>query len=151
MGSIPGVSLLLLAVMSLLKSPSVQGGKILVFPLDGSHWVNMNLLIQSLHARGHEVTVVRTSTSWYIKENAPHYHSITVTLPEAMSLQDQDFFVSLLFKMLTIQKEGASLIGFVKFFWEMLDVMSKIHRQASMFVVEILENKTLMQSIRPSV
>ncbi|KAK2884405.1 hypothetical protein Q8A73_020879 [Channa argus] len=125
-----------------------QGGKILVFPVDGSHWVNMNLLIQSLHARGHEVTVVRTATSWYIKENAPHYHSITVTLPEAIILEEQDFFVTFLVKMLAIQREGATLIGFVKFYWEILGTLSKIHEQASRLGVEIFENKTLMQSIR---
>lgn len=149
MGCIPGASLLLLLVsVSLLTRPSVQGGKILVFPVDGSHWVNMNLLIESLHARGHEVTVVRTATSWYVKENAPHYHSITVTLPEAISIEEQDFFVTFLVKMLAIQKEGASVIGFVNFYWEMLGSLSKIHQQASLLGVEIFENKTLLQSLR---
>ncbi|KAI4807904.1 hypothetical protein KUCAC02_027679 [Chaenocephalus aceratus] len=149
MGSVPGVSLLLLVVsLSLLSSPSVHGGKILVFPVDGSHWVNMKLLIQGLHARGHEITVVRTASSWYIKEDSPHYSSITVTLPEAIDIEEQDFFVTFLFKMLTIQKEGASLITFVKFYWEMLGALSNIHKQASQLTVEMFENKTLMQSIR---
>ncbi|XP_033181643.1 UDP-glucuronosyltransferase 1-2-like [Mastacembelus armatus] len=144
MGSIPGLSLLLLVV----SVSSVHGGKILVFPVDGSHWVNMNLLIQSLHARGHEVTVVRTATSWYIKENTAHYHSITVTLPEAISIEDQDFFVTFLVKMLAIQKQGGSLISFANFYWEIFTVLSKIHQQASLLGVEIFENKTLMQRIR---
>lgn len=149
MGGSPGVCLLLLAVgVSLLSSPSVQAGKILVFPVDGSHWVNMNLLIQSLHARGHEVTVVRTATSWYIKEDAPHYRSITVTLPEAISIEEQDFFVTFLVKMLEIEREGSSLISFVNFYWEMLGSLSQIHQQASLLGVEIFENKPLMQRIR---
>lgn len=149
MGSIPGVSLLLVVVsVSLLTISGVQGGKILVFPVDGSHWVNMNLLIQNLHARGHEVTVVRSATSWYIKENAPHYRSITITLPEAISIEEQDFFVVFLVKMLALQKEGPSLISFVKFYWEMLGSLSNIHHQASLLGVEIFENKTLLQSIR---
>ncbi|XP_053197138.1 UDP-glucuronosyltransferase 1-2-like [Scomber japonicus] len=151
MGNIPGVSLLLLVVsVFLLASPGVQGGKILVFPVDGSHWVNMNLLIKSLHARGHEITVVRSATSWYVKENAPHYHSITVTLPEAISIEDQDFFVKFLEKMLAIQKEGASFIGFLQFYWEMLSALSKMHQQSSMLAVEMFENKTLMRSLRDS-
>ena len=148
MAMIPAASLLLLAVsVSLLTSPTVQGGKILVFPVDGSHWVNMNLLIRSLHSRGHEVTVVRTATSWYVKEDAPHYRSITVTLPEAIDIEEQDFFVTFLVKMLAIQKEGASVLAFVKFHWEMLTSLSTIHKQASLFVAEIFENKTLMKSI----
>ncbi len=148
MGSLPGVSLLLLVVsVFLLMSPNVQAGKILVVPIDGSHWVNMNLMIQSLHARGHEVTVVHTSTSWYIKENAPHYRSITITLPEAIDTEDPDYFTTLLKKMLSIRKEGASLISIVNFSFEMLYSLSKLHQQASMLVEEMFENKPLMQSI----
>ena len=46
MGGVPGVSLLVLLVqLSLMTVPSVHGGKILVFPVDGSHWVNMDLII----------------------------------------------------------------------------------------------------------
>lgn len=134
--------------MSLLMTPAVQGGKILVFPVDGSHWVNMNLLIQSLHARGHEVTVVRTATSWYVKETAPHYQAITVTLPEAIAIEDPDFFVDFLAKMLTIQRQGASLISFLNFYWEIIQALSKIHQQASRLGVEIFENRTLLQRIR---
>ncbi|XP_034563425.1 UDP-glucuronosyltransferase 1-2-like [Notolabrus celidotus] len=149
MGGIPGVSLLFLALsLPLLMSPSVEGGKILVFPVDGSHWVNMNLLIQNLHARGHEVTVVRTASSWYLKENQPHYSTISITLPEAICIEEQDFFVTFLVKMLAIKKAGGSPIAFMEFYWEMLTSLSKIHQQASLVGVEILENKTLLQSIR---
>ncbi|XP_033182695.1 UDP-glucuronosyltransferase 1-2-like [Anabas testudineus] len=149
MGTISRLCLLPLVVsVSLLMTSSVQGGKVLVFPVDGSHWVNMNLLIQTLHDRGHEITVVRTATSWYIKENAPHYHSITITLPEAIVIEDQDFFVTFLMRMIAIQRKGASLIGFLNFYWEMLSTLSKIHQQASLLAVEMFENKTLMQSLR---
>lgn len=147
MGIISGAPLLLLSV-SVLIGPGVQAGKILVFPVDGSHWVNMNLLIQSLHSKGHEVTVVRTATSWYVKEKAPHYRSITVSLPQAIAIEEEDFFVTFLVKMLEIQKQGGSVIGFLKFYWEMLGALSNIHHQASLLGVEIFENKTLLQSIR---
>nr|XP_043870216.1 UDP-glucuronosyltransferase 2A3-like [Solea senegalensis] len=145
---IPGLSLLTLVVsLSILTSAGVQGGKILVFPVDGSHWINMNLMIQSLHARGHEVTVVRTATSWYIKESAPHYRSITVTLPEAISLEEEEFFVQLLTQTLANKREG-SFISVVKLGWEMLTRLSGIHQQASGMVVQMFENKALMQRIR---
>ncbi|XP_054605521.1 UDP-glucuronosyltransferase 2C1 [Nothobranchius furzeri] len=151
MGRLPEAPLLLLVVtVSFLTGPDVHAGKILVFPVDGSHWVNMNLLIQNLHAKGHEVTVVRTATSWYVKEHAPHYRSITVTLPQAIVIEEEEFFVNFLMKMLEIKKEGVSPIGFMKFYWEMLNALSNIHQQASRLGVEILENRTLLQSIRDS-
>lgn len=47
-------------------------------PVDGSHWLNMKLLLEELHARGHNLTVIRTSRSWYIPEKSDLYTSITV-------------------------------------------------------------------------
>lgn len=148
MGGVSAVSLTILLVgVSLLASSSVHGGKILVFPVDGSHWVNMNLIVQSLHARGHEVTVVRTATSWYVKESAPHYRSITLSLPEAICIEEPDFFRSFLSQMLKIQKAGGAL-SFVRFYWKVLAALSKIRQQASLLAAEILQNKTLVQSLR---
>ncbi|CAN9508668.1 unnamed protein product [Ophioblennius macclurei] len=142
MRSHPGVFLLLLLALS------VEGGKVLVFPVDGSHWVNMNLMIQRLHARGHQVTVVRSASSWYIKEAAPHYSSITVKLPEDTMIENEDYFVAFLEKMLAIRKQGGSLTGIVNFYWELLGSLSEIHRQSSLLVEEMFEDKPLMQSIR---
>ncbi|XP_024913180.1 UDP-glucuronosyltransferase 2C1-like isoform X2 [Cynoglossus semilaevis] len=149
MGSFQGLSLLLLgALVSTLLPPGVQSGKILVFPVDGSHWVNMNLLVQSLHARGHEMTVVRTATSWYVKESAAHYRSITVTLPQAIDIEEEDFFVNFLKKMLEIKKQGSSVITFGKFYWEMMTGLYNIHQKASMLAVEMFNNQTLMKELR---
>lgn len=146
---LPGVTCVVLAVaFALLGGPGVQGGKILVFPVDGSHWVNMLQLIEGLHSRGHEITVVRSATSWYIKEESPYYRSITITLPEPISIEEQDFFVTFLIKMLEIQKEGASVMAFISFYSEMLAALSNMHREASQMVVEIFENKVLMQNLR---
>ncbi|XP_040924362.1 UDP-glucuronosyltransferase 2C1-like [Betta splendens] len=149
MGNLSGPRFLLLALtFCLMVASCVHAGKILVFPVDGSHWVNMNLLIRNLHSRGHEVTVVRTASSWYIQDSAAHYRSVTVTLPEAIAIEDKDFFITFLTKMLEIRRQGASLIGFVNFYWEILDSLSRIHQQASMLGVEMFENHTLMQSLR---
>ncbi|XP_036385234.1 UDP-glucuronosyltransferase 2A3-like [Megalops cyprinoides] len=149
MSSLPGTTCLVLLVSVLLLTvPGSHGGKILVFPVDGSHWVNMNLLIEGLHARGHNITVVRSASSWYVKEKSPHYTSITVHLPETINIERQDFFVSFLSRMLEIQRKGASVLAFISFYWEMLTSLSEIHRQASQLVVEMFENPQLMQSLQ---
>ncbi|XP_034148033.1 UDP-glucuronosyltransferase 2A1-like [Esox lucius] len=152
MSSLHGVTWFALSVSLafLIGPPGALGGNILVFPLDGSHWVNMNLLIEGLHTRGHQITVVRSSSSWYIKESAPHYHSISITVPGGMDIEKQDFFSSLLVNMLKIQREGASPLAFMSYYLHMLSGLSVMHRQASQFVVEMFENKALMQSLRDS-
>uniref|UniRef100_A0A3B4YK78 UDP glucuronosyltransferase 5 family, polypeptide D1 n=1 Tax=Seriola lalandi dorsalis TaxID=1841481 RepID=A0A3B4YK78_SERLL len=65
-----------------------NGGNILVFPVDGSHWVNMKILLEELHARGHNITVIRASTSWYIAEKSPLYTSITIAIPMDEGLEN---------------------------------------------------------------
>ncbi|XP_064177654.1 UDP-glucuronosyltransferase 2B20-like isoform X1 [Anguilla rostrata] len=148
MRSIPGGTFVALILSVLANALGSYAGKILVFPVDGSHWVNMNLLIEGLHARNHNITVVRSASSWYVKEKSPHYTSITIPLPEVINIEDEDFFVSFLSKILEIQRGGASIMTFISFYWEMLTGLSEIHRQASQLVVEMFKNQQLMQSLQ---
>ncbi|KAK2839587.1 hypothetical protein Q5P01_013327 [Channa striata] len=43
-----------------------QGGKILVVPIDGSHWLSMKILVKELVHRGHEILVLVPETSMLI-------------------------------------------------------------------------------------
>lgn len=140
--------LLLLSLLLSTAVPSALAGKVLVFPVDGSHWVNMNIIIELLHSNGHEITVVRTASSWYVKEKSPHYTSITVTLPEAINIEKPDFFISFLSQMIEIQKHGGSPIAFVQFWWQMMSNLYSMHQIASQLVVEIFENPTLMKQLQ---
>lgn len=69
-------------------TPSCDGGNILVYPVDGSHWINMKILLEELHAKGHNLTVIRASNSWYIAKKSPLYTSITLK----MEIGFEEFF-----------------------------------------------------------
>ncbi|KAM6955817.1 UDP-glucuronosyltransferase-like [Lycodopsis pacificus] len=45
----------------------VQGGKVLVMPVDGSHWLSMKILVKELSQRGHEAVVLVPETSLLIQ------------------------------------------------------------------------------------
>uniref|UniRef100_A0AAX7UAY1 UDP-glucuronosyltransferase n=1 Tax=Astatotilapia calliptera TaxID=8154 RepID=A0AAX7UAY1_ASTCA len=45
----------------------VQGGKVLVVPVDGSHWLSMKILVKELIRRGHEVVVLVPESSLLIQ------------------------------------------------------------------------------------
>uniref|UniRef100_A0A8D0H000 UDP-glucuronosyltransferase n=1 Tax=Sphenodon punctatus TaxID=8508 RepID=A0A8D0H000_SPHPU len=47
------------------------GGKVLVWPTDGSHWINMKLMLEELVLRGHEVTVLTPSANLLIDNSKP--------------------------------------------------------------------------------
>uniref|UniRef100_A0A8C1URT3 glucuronosyltransferase n=1 Tax=Cyprinus carpio TaxID=7962 RepID=A0A8C1URT3_CYPCA len=53
----------LLALLCLFSSEPVQAGKVLVLPVDGSHWLSMKILVEELSLRGHEMVVLVPETS----------------------------------------------------------------------------------------
>ncbi|KAL2304957.1 hypothetical protein Nmel_006924 [Mimus melanotis] len=63
----PEVSVLLL--LSVLGCGS--GGKVLVWPADNSHWLNMEHILQELVVRGHEVTVLLPSCFLILNPTQP--------------------------------------------------------------------------------
>ncbi|XP_026152032.1 UDP-glucuronosyltransferase-like [Mastacembelus armatus] len=48
----------LVAWLCCLSLEPVHGGKIVVMPVDGSHWLSMKILVKELARRGHEVLVL---------------------------------------------------------------------------------------------
>ncbi|NXV26074.1 UD16 glucuronosyltransferase, partial [Rissa tridactyla] len=65
--------ILLLLASSLIFA---KGGKILVIPHDGSHWLSMRPVVEKLQQKGHEVVVVVPSTSLYMKPKEPQNYTV---------------------------------------------------------------------------
>ncbi|XP_067299701.1 UDP-glucuronosyltransferase 1A1-like [Pseudorasbora parva] len=63
--SIPALGLL--SWICLFSFEPVQAGKVLVMPVDGSHWLSMKILVEELSQRGHEMVVLVPETSVLIK------------------------------------------------------------------------------------
>ncbi|MGH0156670.1 UNVERIFIED_CONTAM: hypothetical protein FKN15_031857 [Acipenser sinensis] len=135
-------------ILSLLAVPCCHGGKILVFPVDGSHWLNMNILIEELHGQGHDITVVHSKTSRYIKEKSPHYTSITVTLPAGLNFESEDFMTSLLKKMLEFRRGEGSLLSLISMQMENFEMLSNLHRGMCQMVVTMFEDQRFMKKLQ---
>ncbi|XP_041854848.1 UDP-glucuronosyltransferase 2A2-like [Melanotaenia boesemani] len=129
----------------LCLSTCVNGGKVLVFPLDGSHWINMKVIIDELHARGHEVTVLRPSDSWYIKPDSPHYTAITVNSSAGF---DKDNFGSFVMRMLTMRRQGSSFWTRMSLEYDLIQSFYQMNQLVLQMVEQIFENSKLMQSLR---
>lgn len=137
-------TLVVLAVL-ICSSALVNGGKVLVYPLDGSHWVNMKVLIEELHSRGHEITVLRPLDSWYIKSESPHYKSITINSSAGFDEEQFGMFVT---TMLSLRREGASLWSRISLEYELVEQFYQLHKQLMQMVGEMFENSKLMQTFR---
>ncbi|XP_018548022.1 UDP glucuronosyltransferase 5 family, polypeptide D1 [Lates calcarifer] len=123
-----------------------DGGNILVFPVDGSHWVNMRILLEELHARGHNLTVIRASTSWYIAEKSPLYTSITIEMEEGL----ENFFDVYLQEHMRAQREGASALTFFKLTKDFLSMISEAHSLWTEALVQIFHDKNMVKSLMDS-
>ncbi|NP_001365304.1 UDP-glucuronosyltransferase 1A8-like precursor [Mus musculus] len=55
-----------LRVCLLLAFGLAQAGRLLVVPMDGSHWFSMKMIVEKLSHRGHEVVVVIPEVSWHL-------------------------------------------------------------------------------------
>ncbi|XP_077067070.1 UDP glucuronosyltransferase 5 family, polypeptide A1 [Siphateles boraxobius] len=135
--------LVLLSLLCVLFG--IDGGKVLVFPLDGSHWVNMKVLIEELHSRGHNVTVLRASNSWYIKEESPFYNSITI--PNTGGF-DEEFFGLLISRLLKIKREGHSIWNRIQLEYEIIMKFKSMHEDMLQMMERILEDEKMINSIQ---
>ncbi|NWI89490.1 UD16 glucuronosyltransferase, partial [Pitta sordida] len=68
-------SLFLLLTWALIAA---EGGKILVVPQDGSHWLSMRPVVEKLRQKGHEVVVVVPSRSLQMTSKQPENYTVKV-------------------------------------------------------------------------
>ncbi|XP_042370103.1 UDP-glucuronosyltransferase 2A2-like, partial [Plectropomus leopardus] len=146
MGSYPALVFILLFSATLFSSG--DGGKVLVYPIDGSHWLNMKILLEALHSQGHQITVLRSSTSWYISEFSPHYTSITITQEQSQNLESQDFMTSFLKRSIEIRRHRGSLWAFVEFYRNLFNMIGENQQTVAKLAVSIFENKTLIKELK---
>ncbi|KAM9856125.1 UDP-glucuronosyltransferase 2B31-like [Aulostomus maculatus] len=128
--------------------PSINdGGKILVYPVDGSHWLNMKILVEALHSRGHQITVLRSSTSWYVSEFSPHYTSITIAQEQTQNIESQTFMTSFLQRSIEIQRHAGSLWAFISFYRNLFSMIGENQQVVATLITSIFENKTLIKEL----
>lgn len=70
----------LLAWLGFCSLESAVGSKVLVMPVDGSHWLSMKVLVKELSQRGHEMVVLVPETSILIGDS-DSYRTISFKVP----------------------------------------------------------------------
>nr|XP_034377902.1 UDP-glucuronosyltransferase 1-5-like [Arvicanthis niloticus] len=72
-------------LLLLCALPWTEGGKVLVLPLDGSHWLSMQNVVRDLHARGHQSVVLAPEVTMYVKREdffTPKTYAVPYTRQE---------------------------------------------------------------------
>uniref|UniRef100_H3DNR6 UDP-glucuronosyltransferase n=2 Tax=Tetraodon nigroviridis TaxID=99883 RepID=H3DNR6_TETNG len=130
----------------LLLGPTLgSGGRILVAPVDGSHWINMEILLRKLHARGHNITVLRSTKSWYIPSDSSFYTSINVTMLEDQT--DKSYYNKLLLDVIECRRSGQFLRSFCQQHL-ITSMFNKGHKILANSASAMLDNLKFMKKLR---
>ncbi|XP_051854351.1 UDP-glucuronosyltransferase 1-2-like isoform X5 [Antechinus flavipes] len=116
----------------------VQGGKLLVFPTDGSHWLSMREAVQELGLRGHEMTVVAPEFSLQIREGR---HYTLKTFPVTL---DKEYYQDLMVSNLQLAFDPQP---FLKRFFDISVLFKKMMDVNHNFCRDLISNKELMKSL----
>ncbi|XP_065697556.1 UDP-glucuronosyltransferase 1A1-like isoform X1 [Patagioenas fasciata] len=114
----PRVTATLVLLLSMLSLAA--GGKLLVVPVDGSHWLSMREVLDGLKQKGHEITVVSPEVTLHIK---PTKNFVMKTYPVPFTQEELDrtfwrtgqnafeegSFLERLFKTLELMKNTSAL------------------------------------------
>ncbi|KAM8876882.1 UDP-glucuronosyltransferase 2C1-like [Synchiropus picturatus] len=124
-----------------------QGSNILVLPVEGSHWINMDVILHALHSRGHDITVLRSTKSWYVKENATHYKTITVKVEKAL---DETMISRLIHDFIAYDRGALPLQSFLYVTVAGFDKFIEAHSAIAEFITAVLDDQELVQKLRDS-
>ncbi|XP_061128920.1 UDP glucuronosyltransferase 5 family, polypeptide G1 [Syngnathus typhle] len=137
----------LLAVLGFLSlwPAGTDSSRILVVPVDGSHWINMEVILKVLHSRGHQLTVLHSPNSWYIPTNASFYTSITARMFEDGN--KKDYYNKLLLNVLEVRRSA----GFLTTFYQqrlITNLLATGHKTLADAAGEMLDNPAFVAKLR---
>ncbi|XP_048356334.1 UDP-glucuronosyltransferase 1A1-like isoform X1 [Sphaerodactylus townsendi] len=119
-----------------------SGGKLLVVPMDGSHWLSMQSVLNQLKQNGHEIVVVAPEISMHIKPSDDVYTMKTYPVPFTEEELEEEFRSS----VIGMFEELPFVVRFVKTY-------NKLKSTSAMFFstcTSLLYNQELMEYLEQS-
>lgn len=142
--SLKWLSLLLLLQLTCYFS-SGRCGKVLVWPMEYSHWINMKIILEELVSRGHEVTVLTSPAAVVVDVNKSSTIKFEI-FPTSITKDYFDNFVKQLiekWRHATKDSLWTHLLKIQNFFWKFSDIALKLCKDAIL-------NKKFMTKLQES-
>ncbi|XP_042667898.1 UDP-glucuronosyltransferase 2A2-like isoform X2 [Centrocercus urophasianus] len=125
---------------------SVSGGKVLVWPVDNSHWLNVEFILQELVVRGHEVTVLLPSCFLILNGTEPSpFQFEMVEVPVSKSEMAAAMEEILYFWFYEERR-----LPFWQSAYKIIDVLRKLENINRIICDGVVKNKVLMERLRAS-
>ncbi|XP_078235018.1 UDP-glucuronosyltransferase 1A1 isoform X2 [Pogona vitticeps] len=120
----------------------VSGGKLLVIPMDGSHWLSMQPVLKQLSKNGHEIVVVAPEVNVHVKRSDDAFSVKTYPVPFTQAQLDE-----------TIRDFGKEIFEDIPLLNMIFRRIERLKNTSTLFYSgckELLYNQELMSSLRQS-
>ncbi|XP_043733822.1 UDP-glucuronosyltransferase 1A3-like isoform X3 [Cervus elaphus] len=118
-----------------------EAGKVLVVPMEGSHWLSMREAVRELHARGHQAVVLIPEVNVHIKAE-DFFIKKTYAIPYTQD--DFDYFLMGSFDMFFER------IHFLTLFWKTMTATKNLSLAFERSCEALLYNKDLIRDLNAS-
>uniref|UniRef100_A0A8I5TFW5 glucuronosyltransferase n=1 Tax=Pongo abelii TaxID=9601 RepID=A0A8I5TFW5_PONAB len=120
-------------------------GKVLVWPTEFSHWMNIKTILDELVQRGHEVTVLAYSTSILPDPNNPSALKFEVSPTSLTETEFEDSITQLVKRWSDVPKDT-----FWPHFLQVQEMMWSYSDMIRKFCEDVVSNKKLMKKLQES-
>ncbi|XP_037845310.1 UDP-glucuronosyltransferase 2B20 isoform X2 [Chlorocebus sabaeus] len=121
-------------------------GKVLVWPTEYSHWINMKTILEELVRRGHEVTVLTSSASTFVNDSKSSAIKFEV-YPTSLTKNDME---DSLMKLLDIWTYSISNSTFLSYFSKLQELCWEYYYYSEKLCKDAVLNKKLMTKLQES-
>ncbi|XP_062922150.1 UDP-glucuronosyltransferase 2C1-like [Mobula hypostoma] len=121
---------------------------ILVVPVDGSHWVNMRILVEELKLHAHNISIIYPSASWYIKEKPDLYQSIVVQMEQYLGQNETEtLFQNYAQKLLMVLRYGTTPWAHFQLRYQLWYALHQYHQRSAHIIDGIFKNKPVLKQL----
>ncbi|XP_071402356.1 UDP-glucuronosyltransferase 2A1-like isoform X3 [Centroberyx affinis] len=140
----PGQSLSVCALLLLCMAGTGNGGNILVWYTEGSHWINLKPVLETLIDRGHQVTVLIPSTSMFMNASEPsrfRYEPFNISITmEAMEAFFEEFLHFSMYEM--------DHMNYLQIYIRFMDLMKRDLQYTLQFLDGLVKSDTVMARLK---
>ncbi|XP_023272928.1 UDP-glucuronosyltransferase 2A2-like [Seriola lalandi dorsalis] len=139
-----GQRLSVCVLLTLCTAWSANGGNILVWYTEGSHWINMKPVLETLINRGHKVTVLVPSSSIYMNSSETsrfHYEPFDVSV----SMKEMEEFLE---EYLRFSMYEMDQMNYLQIYIRFADLMKTDLQYSLQFLDGVLKSETIMRKLK---
>uniref|UniRef100_A0AAQ6IT73 UDP-glucuronosyltransferase n=1 Tax=Anabas testudineus TaxID=64144 RepID=A0AAQ6IT73_ANATE len=139
-----GKSLSATVLLILCMTSSANGGNILVWYTEASHWINMKPVLETLIDRGHQVTVLTPSVSLFMKTNEPsrfRYEPFNVSF----SLETIEAFME---EFLQFSIYEMNQMSYLQIYIRFMDMMKTNVQVSLKYLDGVMKSDTTMKKLK---